>query len=165
MEKDLYKITCSGRPIAIKNGDISLMEVIEEISAFGHSLIRSTHKTTFEITRDEHLTERGDCIIAIKANKSASDLSREFKEAAKKPNSEITIIIEVGDEVEVVNAFGSPYLTFTHSRDIVVRKSSYICGRTVAIKANKAARDLSREIIRKLQNPEQTVKIRLISRF
>jgi hypothetical protein len=141
------------------------MEIVEEISAFGHSLVRSTHKTTFEITKDEHLTKRGDCIIAIRANKSASDLSREFKDAAKKPNSEITIIIEVGGEVEIVKASGSPYLTFTHPTDMVVRKSSYVCGRTIAVKANKAACDLSREIIKKLQNPEQTIKIKLISKF
>lgn len=141
------------------------MEVVEEIFAFGHSLVRSTHKTTFEITKDEHLTGRGDCIIAVKANKSAKDLSREFKEATKKPNSEITIIMEVEGNIETVKAFGSPYLTFTNPVEMVVRKSSYICGRTIAIKANKAACDLSREIIEKLQNPEQKIKITLICRF
>lgn len=141
------------------------MEVVEEVFAFGHSLIRSTHKTTFEVTKDEHLTERGDCIIAVKANKSARDLSREFKEAAKKPDSEIKIIIEVEGDVETVKAFGSPYLTFTHPTEMVVRKSSYVCGRTIAIKASKAACDLPREIVSKLQNPEQKIKITLISRF
>ncbi len=141
------------------------MEVVEEVIAFGHNLIKSTHKTTFEITKDEHLTERGDCIIAVKANKSARDLSREFKEAAKKPNSEITIIVEVEGDVEIVKAFGSPYLMFAHPAEMVVRKSNYVCGRTIAIKATKAACDLSREIVRKLQNPEQKVKITLISMF
>lgn len=141
------------------------MEEIEEIIAFGHKLVRSTHKSTFEVTREEHLTERGDCIIAVKANKAARDLSWSFKEAARKPNAEITVIIEAGDVREVVKASGSPNLTFTHPTDIVVRKSSYICSRTVAIKADKAACDLSRRLIDKLRNPREKVKIMLIARI
>jgi hypothetical protein len=141
------------------------LEEIEEIIAFGHKLVRSTHKSTFEVTREEHLTERGDCIIAVKANKAARDLSWSFKEAARKPNAEITVIIEAGDVREVVKASGSPNLTFTHPTDIVVRKSSYICSRTVAIKADKAACDLSRRLIDKLRNPREKVKIMLIARI
>lgn len=141
------------------------MEEIEEIIAFGHKLVRSTHKSTFEVTREEHLTERGDCIIAVKANKAARDLSWSFKEAARKPNAEITVIIEAGDVREIVKASGSPNLTFTHPTDIVVRKSSYICSRTVAIKADKAACDLSRRLIDKLRNPREKVKIMLIARI
>jgi hypothetical protein len=141
------------------------LEEIEEIIAFGHKLVRSTHKSTFEVTREEHLTERGDCIIAVKANKAARDLSWSFKEAARKPNAEITVIIEAGDVREIVKASGSPNLTFTHPTDIVVRKSSYICSRTVAIKADKAACDLSRRLIDKLRNPREKVKIMLIARI
>ncbi len=135
---------------------------MEKIIAFGHNLIKSTHKTTFEITKDSYLTERGDCIIAIKANKAARDLSDEFKENARKPNAEIIIIIEVADEKEIIRAFGDPNLTFTHPTDMVIRKSNYICDRTIAIKANKAACDFSRNFVKKLKNPEQKVKITLI---
>ena len=139
------------------------MKVTEEIFAFGHSLVSAVHKTTFEITKDEHLTERGDCIIAVKASKAAKDLGEKFKEVARKPNSRIKVVIEVGDEKEVVEAFGSPDLIFSHPTDIVVRKSSYICGRTVAIRANKAACDISRKIVEKLRNPMQKIKITLIA--
>ena len=137
------------------------MEKTEVIVAYGHPLIRSTHPTTFEITKDELLTEKGNCIIAVKANKAVVDLSSEFKKAAKKGNAEITIIIEAGEQRESVKASGDPKLLFTHPTDIVVRKSSYTCSRTLAVKADKAARDLSRALIRKLQNPNQTVKITL----
>lgn len=140
------------------------MEETEEIIAFGHELIKSTHGTTFEVTREECLTERGDCIIAVKANKAARDLSQSFKEIARKPNAEITVIIEVNGEREIVKAFGSPNLTFTHPTDIVIRKSSYVCGRTVAIRADKAACDLSRRLIEKLKNPESKVRIILIAK-
>ncbi len=144
------------------NVEAIVLEEIEEIVAFGHKLIKSVHRTTFEITKDEHLTERGDCIIAVKANKAARDLNERFKKAARKPKAEITIIIEAGDEREFVRAFGDPNLTFTHPTDIVVRKSSYVCGRTVAVKASKAACDLSRKLVEKLKDPEQRVKITLI---
>ncbi|MFX0070300.1 MAG: DUF371 domain-containing protein, partial [Candidatus Hermodarchaeota archaeon] len=38
---------------------------------------------TLEITKDAHLTDRGDCIVAVKADKACLDLSKEFKEAAR----------------------------------------------------------------------------------
>ncbi len=140
----------------------SLREV-EKIIAFGHNLIKSTHKTTFEITKDHYLTEKGDCIIAVKANKAARDLSEKFKETARKPNAKITIIIEAAGEREIIRAFGDPNLTFTHPTDMVVRKSSYVCDRTIAIKADKAACDFSRNLIEKLRNPKQEVRITLIA--
>jgi len=144
--------------------DSSLDEAIEEIRAFGHSLVRATHKTTFEVTREDHLTERGDCIIAVKADKAARDLSERFRDIARRPNAEIIIIIEANGERDVVRAYGSPRLTLTHSMDIVVRKSSYVCARTVAIGADKAACNLSRKLIEKLRNPHQEVRIILSAR-
>lgn len=140
-------------------------EVFEEINAFGHSLIESTHKTTFEVTMDEHLTERGDCIIAVKADRAARDLSEKFKDVARRPDAKITVIIEADGEREIVRAYGSPKLTFMHPKDIVVRKSSYICDRTVAIGADKAAYDLSRRLIEKLRNPDQRVRIILSAKI
>jgi len=135
------------------------MKIVEVVRARGHEHIRSTHKTTFEITKESTLTKRGDCIIAIGATKGAADLSPEFKEAAKREGAQITITIEAGDVKEVVKAEGSPRLTFLHPTDLVVRKSDYVCGRTIAIKADKAAADFSRGLIRKMQNPSQEIKI------
>jgi len=136
-------------------------EKTEIITAYGHEFIRATHKTTFEITKEKSLTPRGDCLIAVGADKSVADLSREFKELAKKRGAEIMIIIESDGEKEIVKAHGDPSLTFTHPEDIVIRKSTYVCSRTLAVKANKAAKDLSRELIKKLKNPDKKVKITL----
>lgn len=135
------------------------MKITEIVDACGHENIRSTHKTTFEITKESTLTKRGDCVIAVGATKGAKDLSSEFKEAMKREDVQITITIEAGEVREVVKARGSPQLLFTHPTDMVVRKSNYICGRTIAIKANKAAKDISRKLIEKLQNPSQKIKI------
>ena len=137
------------------------MERTEVITAYGHGSIRSTHKTTFEITKEKHLTERGDCIVAVKSDKAVADLSRNFKEAMRRPSAEITITIEAGEEKETVEAKGDPRLSLTDPTDIVIRKSSYICNRTLAVKADKAATDISRRLIEKLRNPNQTVKVGL----
>jgi hypothetical protein len=50
----------------------------------------------------------------------------------------------------------------TDPADLVVRKSDYVCGRTLAILADKAAKDLSRKLVEKLRNPIQRVKITLM---
>jgi len=140
------------------------MEVTEIILGYGHENIQATHKTTFEITKEAQLSRRGDCIIAVSVNKTMTDFSSEFKENLHKEKAKIMILIEAGDAAEVVNAFGSPRLILTHRTDMVVRKSNYICNRTLAIQADKAACDLSRKLAEKLRNPKQKVKITLTVR-
>ena len=139
--------------------DVTFMKVIEKIEAYGHENVRSSHKTTFEITKEKRLTKRGDCIIAVGATKGAKDLDLKFREAAKRETTEITVAVEAGGVKEIVRAMGSSRLLFTHPTDLVVRKSDYVCDRTVAIRADKAASDLSRELVEKLRNPSQKVMI------
>ena len=130
-------------------------------SARGHENVQSTHKTTFEVTKEEVLSKRGDCILAVKATKAAADLPAEFKEAARKDRARITVTVEADELKETIEAFGSAQLQFKHKTDLVVRKSSYVCGRTLAIGADKAASDFSRELVNKLKNPKQTIKVTL----
>ena len=139
------------------------MKVVETILARGHENITATHKTTFEITKEESLTKRGDCIIAVSANKAMLDLKSEFKKALKNENAKLIIEIKAGEIREIVRAYGSSQLQLTHPTDMVIRKSSYICNRTLAIKADKAAADLSRSLVEKLRKPEQNVEIKLIA--
>jgi len=135
--------------------------VITVIFARGHENIQATHRTTFEITKEPTLTKRGDCIIAVEATKGAADLPLEFKEAARKKGAQITITIEAGELEEIVKTKGSPRLLFTHPADLVVRKTDYVCGRTLAIGADKAASDLSRKLIEKIQDSSQRIRITL----
>ena len=138
-----------------------IMTTTETILAYGHKNIQATHKSTLEITKETKLSKRGDCIIAVSADKTMRDLGSEFKENLRNKNAKITMIIETGDIVEVVNALGSSRLILTHPTDMVVRESNYICNRTLAIQADKAACDLSRKLAEKLRNPKQKVKITL----
>ncbi len=113
------------------------------------------------ITKDTQVSKNGDCIVAMAANKSLADFGTEFKENLRKPDAKLSITIEVEGLKEIIFASGAPNLILIHPTDIVVRKSSYVCNRTLAICADKASNDLSRELREKLKNPKQKVKITL----
>jgi hypothetical protein len=136
-------------------------ELKEIIHATGHENILSTNMTTFEITKDTHITKRGDCIIAVNADKAGAELSQEFKKTLQSNSARLTITIEADTEREIVNAFGHQQLTLTHPTDLVVRRSDYVCNRTLAIHADKVAKDFHTAIVKRLQDPKQTVLITL----
>ncbi|MCP8304729.1 MAG: DUF371 domain-containing protein [archaeon] len=136
----------------------SKIKGIEVIEFFGHPSIRATHKTTFEITKEEDLSLRGDCVIGVKANKSCIDIDDEVKRRMTK-DVPIKITICLGNYTFEVNAQGHPSLTLTDERDIVVRKSSYICPRTLAIRSDRAAIDLPRYIVSILHKKETKGKM------
>ena len=137
------------------------MEITEIIFAYGHKNIQAAHVSTLEITKEAQLSKKGNCIVAVSADKAVADLSPEFTENLRKENVRMTMLIEAGEVAEVVNAFGSQRLILEHPTDVVLRQSSYICSRTLAIRADKAACDLSRKLVKKLRNSEQKVKITL----
>jgi hypothetical protein len=135
---------------------------IEKLTAKGHGNILAKHPTTFEITKDSYLTKRGDCIIGISANKSMVDFSENFKERLRRKNAKLEITLRCSDVEEKVIAYGDPELTFKHSHDMVIRKSNFICDRTLAIKADKSARDLKRDLVEKLKkNGKNILEIEL----
>jgi hypothetical protein len=138
-----------------------LSELREVVFGYGHENVLASHKTTLEFTRHKHLSKKGDCIVAVATDKGLADLSAEFKEKLRKPGAKLTILIEAGGVMEQVEAYGSPQLILIHSTDMVVRKSGYVDDRTLAVHAGKAARDLSRDLVEKLKNPKQKVKITL----
>jgi hypothetical protein len=91
-----------------------------------------------------------------------NDLSPEFKENLRKDEAKLTVLIEAGGIVERIDASGSSQLILAHPTDMVIRKSGYICNRTLAIQADKAACDLSREFAMRLRNSSQKIRITLI---
>lgn len=136
-------------------------KVVEVINAFGHPNIRASHPTTIMITKERNVTQRGDCIVAVDADKSVADLSKEFKNALREPNAKLAIELEVDGLVGQINAFGSPELTLNHPNDLVIRKSEFFSDRTLAVKADKSSSDLSRAVAEKLKNPKQQVTLTL----
>ncbi len=134
----------------------------ETINAFGHENVLATHPSTLMITKDRHLTKTGDCIVAVSADKAPVDFNAQFKEKLKTENAKLTIIIEANELKETIYALGSPKLILSNTVDMVIRKSDYISDRTVAIHANKSSSDLTIELLKKLKDPKQKIKITLI---
>ncbi|MCS7114592.1 MAG: DUF371 domain-containing protein [Nitrososphaerota archaeon] len=137
------------------------MEATEVVIAYGHENVQASHKSTFAITKEKWLSKRGDCIIAVSAEKGLNELSERFRESLRRAGSKLVVLIEAGGLSDVVVAYGSPLLVLAHPTDMVVRKSSYICNRTLAVYADKAACNLSRELVKKLKNPNTEVRITL----
>ena len=125
-----------------------------EIEFFGHENIRSNHKNTIEITKESHLTPRGDCIVAVSANSSCNDLPEELKNKLKNPDNTIEFLFKVEDIEFSLKGKGHPNLTLTHQEDIVLRKSDFTCPRTLSVKCDKASDLVPREMVTKLQNPK-----------
>ncbi|MFH8080370.1 MAG: DUF371 domain-containing protein [Candidatus Aenigmatarchaeota archaeon] len=135
--------------------------ILEEIVAQGHPLISAKHKTTIEITKENFLTKNGDCIIGINANKACFDLSKKTKNILLKGKM-IRFVFQANDMSDELVAFGSKNLLLSNKTSIVIRKSSFIDDRTIAIKSNKAACEIKRELIKELKNPNTKLIIRLI---
>ena len=119
----------------------------------GHPLIASTHPTTIEVTTETRLTERGDCIIGVGASKGCAQLDPRVKEALRRKGSCVTIHISVGNRSFRVKAAGDPRLDLSHPHDMVVRRSDFVSGRTLAVRADAAARDIPREVVGLLRDP------------
>jgi len=112
-----------------------------------------------EVTTEDYVTLKGDCIIAVRADKSAFTLSEEVKEALRTEGSTVKAIIEVGGLREEVIGRGSRRLLLTSTTSLVFRRSYYVDPRTVMIGADKAAVHLSRNIVKLLKDPLNTVTI------
>jgi len=124
---------------------------IEHVIAKGHVNIKATHPSTFEVTKENWLTPQGDCIIGISASKSPKQFSEEFKNIAKREGAIVLAILLSDETFDYIIGKGSEKLTFKDATRMIFRKSNYVSDNTVMIKANKAARDISRELISKLR--------------
>jgi hypothetical protein len=135
--------------------------VTEEISFFGHQMVRATHGRTIEITTEGHLTPSGDCIVGVHAEKGVARLSEAMKSALRSDSAEVTItLVAPGGEFSFA-AHGSGGLTFESETDMVIRKSSFVCGRTLAIHAAASANEIPRDLVRSLKSPESVGLLRI----
>jgi hypothetical protein len=129
----------------------------EVIHARGHSNVRGTHRSTFEVTRDPEISTAADCIIAVGADKGAASLSDDFKKAAAGDDAFITCIIEANGIRDTITGWGARGMTFTVEDSMVFRVSDYVCGRTVMIHADKPAARLDRRLIKALADGNKAV--------
>jgi hypothetical protein len=131
-------------------------KVVEYVHGRGHPNIRAKHQTTLAVTRDLEIGKAGDCFLLVAADKSPSTLSDAFKKAARNP-VKMLVKIRVDELEDVFECQGNPALSFNNGHEMVFRKSSYICGKTVGVKSNKSAKDINRSLIRRLKEGHEAV--------
>ena len=132
--------------------------------AYGHPNILATHKTTLEFTKDKDVSLKGDCIVGVNANFDLKKLKQFIKKSIKYNNKKITIIIKTttknNKSKKILEKISAELNTsFDSNKEIVIRKTNFISERTFAIKANKAAFDLNRDLIKFLKEKKNRVSI------
>ena len=124
-----------------------------EVHFTGHQNIRSLHQRTIEITKDSELTTRGDCIIGINATHGCAGIPEEIKKKLRDPKTIIQFSLNVNEQNFSFKGQGHEDLILSHPTDIVIRKSKFICPRTLAVNADLASDSIPRDIVQFLQNP------------
>lgn len=149
-EGGVYIPTAQGWQLLMKTGFIS-----EEILARGSPKITATDMSTIKLTKGNDVD---DATIGVRANKSGSSLSGEFKRTINSnKNCEVKILVD--DEEVAFFAYGSPALKLSDSNHITINKNDSIDEGTVLIISDKAAGDLDRDFVEKLKNPNSKIKV------
>lgn len=117
--------------------------------AFGHINVRAEHKSTLEVTAEEHLTPRGDCIIGVRAPHGSAGLPKNVKNTLRN-GWNACLVVRAGSYSDVVCGRGDTRLQLSDETRMIFRKSSFIEPATVFVGADKSARDLDRRLIREL---------------
>jgi hypothetical protein len=128
------------------------MTHVERLTATGHGNVSGTHASTFEVTTEDFLTEAGDCILGIEADRAPADFSEEFVTAAQDAEATISARLEAADHTVEIVGRGDPDLTFENSVSMVGRTSEYVDDRTIMVEADAAAADLDRNLVAALSN-------------
>lgn len=84
-----------------------------------------------------------------------------MRHAIIQDDTKIGIEIIVGDLSLKTMGQGSHNLSVRDNRDIVIRKSSFYCPRTIAILCDKAASDIPSGMIKELQHHETKGLLRI----
>lgn len=127
------------------------MEATEILHCRGHPLVSARHPTTFEVTRDPDLTAQGHCIVGVGADKGSSGLSAEFRRVLCHDGAALLTVLSCGGITVEVHSSGSAAMSLDHPTDLVWRKSSFVCGRTVGIRSDRVAASLPADLVRNLK--------------
>ncbi len=128
----------------------------------GHRNIRCLHNNTIEITKAVSLSTRGDCIAGVSASKACNDFDKEFRARFSESGRRVNLEIKVDEQIFRMHGLTDQRLTLSHDHDIVIRRSNYVCPRTLCVLCNKASFDIPRELVLKLQNPATAAELKII---
>ena len=121
-----------------------------ELEAWGHPNVRATHRSTVEVTVEDYLTPRGDCIVAVRAETGLAGLPEELKGIIRSGGL-VFLVVCAGGRCDSVVGVGHPGLGLSDPYRMIARKSAHVDDRTLMICANKSARDIDRRIVSALR--------------
>ena len=137
------------------------MKMQYKFNANGHKNILADHKTTLEFTKDAEVSLRGDCIIGVNADFDLENIKRFIK---KLRNNKIMITIrkipqnkKYKEIQEMIKA--ELNLNFNSNKELVIRKTDFVSERTFAVRADKAAFELNRQLITYLKKIKNKVSV------
>ncbi len=102
-------------------------------------------------------------MIAVQATKGLGELSSELLKLCRRDDTRIVVELRAAGIFDSIEGSGSAELTLSHPGEIVGRKSTYVSDRTLMIRANKAACDIDRDLVRALKSPNTKLEIRIIA--
>ncbi|MCE7741249.1 MAG: DUF371 domain-containing protein [Candidatus Heimdallarchaeota archaeon] len=135
--------------------------VLVSFKCYGHPNVTSKHKSTLEFTTESDLTLRGDCILGINTTMNLVNLPVEVKNIIREKECRIKLTLGVNGLIEEIEGNGHPDLLLSDTTAFIVRKSDFLCPRTLMINANKIANDISNEIRSIMRNPNSVMEITL----
>lgn len=130
------------------------------ITAYGHPNLLATHPTTWQLTKEEHLSTSGDCIIGVRSSIGMDELPPWLVDHLKN-GEEIDIELSTDNFCFLGKASGHRDLNLSDTVDLVFRRSSFLSDRTIAINSSFVAKDLPREMIKHLQSHDTELKIKI----
>lgn len=127
-------------------------------TAWGHPNILAKHVKTLEFTKDEDITEAGDCIVGVRSDFDSNEL-KEFGKKAK-------MIISVEDP-KTGETLSSEFKfkinkEFNSEDELVLRKSFFNSDRTFGFGLNRGANWLDRRIVELIQNKETKINVEVV---
>lgn len=125
-----------------------------EFTCYGNAQIEGTNKHFFEIIQAASVIPKGDCVVGTRANYDAEAIKALLQVANK-----LRIILKTKDWEEVVNAL--PNKSFLPGPELVIRKTDQTTPGTIAINADKAAADFSKEFVEAIKKPEEQITVKI----
>ncbi len=117
-----------------------------EFTARGHRNVRATHRTTLEFVKEKWLTPRGECILGVNAD---------FQKVST-ASCCVTIVLDCAGHRDIIHGVFNPSW---EAEALIIRKSGFADRNTFAILSDKAACDISRNIVSHMKNPGSLMRV------
>ena len=119
------------------------------------------HPNTVEITRDDDISARADCIVGVSASKACAQLNPQLK-AHIQSGGCLKFVLRVNSQRYEFLGRGSGRLLLSDPVELVLRRSFFASPRTAAVGCDSSAANVPRSIISELKNPDAVGELSII---